>query len=191
MSGSRAAIAAAIAGLTPPSEHHYIFSIQEAAIRAGRRPNMNRTFARTAALLLVATAFLAQAVPAQANGFLKVSGVAGDSKDMNHKGWIDVLSFSWAGRAPANGSGPGSLTIVMRTGKSSSSLRTKAGAGQKVPEVVFEAAGTGTDGKPGTFVYKMTDVAIGSYDTSGSGSNGQESVSFNYRKVSWTYTAQK
>jgi type VI secretion system secreted protein Hcp len=152
---------------------------------------MKRTFLTTAVMILAAAAFLIQSAPAQTKGFLKVSGIAGDSKDANHKGWIDVLGFSWSGRAPASGSGPGSLTVVTRAGKASAGLKTKAGAGQKMPEVVLEVAGTGTDGKPGIFVYKMIDVTVASYDMSGSGSDVQESVTLNFGKVSWTYTAQK
>ncbi len=34
--------------------------------------------------------------------YLKVDGVTGESKDSNHSGWIDVLSFSWAAEQPGN-----------------------------------------------------------------------------------------
>ena len=140
--------------------------------------------------LVALVLFLGQPVLSQSAGFLKISGVDGGSKDGAHKGWIDVMSYSWGGRMPATGSGPGSLTLVTKAGKSSSNLGAKAGSGEKIPEVVLESSGAGTDGKPGTWVYRMTDVTIGSYKPGG-GSIAQESMTLNYVKISWTYTAQK
>ncbi len=34
--------------------------------------------------------------------YLKVDGVTGESKDSNHKNWIDVLSFNWGATQPGN-----------------------------------------------------------------------------------------
>lgn len=152
---------------------------------------MKRTFLGTIVLVLAAMAFLAPSAPAQSKGFLKISGIAGESKDADHRGWIDVLSFAWGARAPANGSGPGSLKVTIRAGKAAPGLKTKSGGGAKIPEVVLEVGGAGTDGKPGIFLYKMTDVTIGAYDPSGSGSDDLETITLNYSEVSVTYTPQK
>lgn len=34
--------------------------------------------------------------------FLKVDGVTGESKDANHKGWTDIISFAWGASQPGN-----------------------------------------------------------------------------------------
>ena len=136
----------------------------------------------------------------QTKGFLKIQGIAGESSDQNHKNWIDVQSITWGGKNPAAGvprsgsqsKGPGSLVIVKRVDKASPLLRSKSGGGQTFPQVVLETSGTGPDGKPGVYIYKLTDATIASLNSSGGGSAGpQESISFNYTKISWTYTAQK
>ncbi|MFM0647724.1 type VI secretion system tube protein Hcp [Paraburkholderia bryophila] len=42
--------------------------------------------------------------------YMRVDGVTGESKDANHKGWIDIQSYSWGAAQPGNmatGSGGG------------------------------------------------------------------------------------
>src|SRR6187549_606669 len=39
--------------------------------------------------------------------FLKIDGIVGDSIDANHKGEIDVLSWSWGVTHAGGGAGPG------------------------------------------------------------------------------------
>ena len=34
--------------------------------------------------------------------FLKVDGVTGESQDSNHKGWTDIISFTWGASQPGN-----------------------------------------------------------------------------------------
>lgn len=34
--------------------------------------------------------------------FLRVDGITGESQDANHKGWTDILSFSWGASQPGN-----------------------------------------------------------------------------------------
>ncbi len=150
--------------------------------------------------ILAAIVLVMQPALGQPKGFLKIQGISGDSSDQNHKDWSDVQSITWGGKNPAAGvprsgsqnKGPGSLVIVKRVDKASPLLRSKSGGGQTFPEVVLETSGTGPDGKPGVFIYKMTDVTIASLNSSGGGSAGsQESVTLKYTKISWTYTAQK
>lgn len=156
---------------------------------------MNRTLS-TVILLLAAVVFVLQPLLSQSGGFVKLQGIQGDSRDKDHLGWIEVLGVTWAGGRPARAvsavvktqsAGPGSVTIVKRVDKASSSLQGKAGGGQKIPEVVLETPGTVPDGKPGLLTYKMSDVVITSYEPGPS----QESVTLGFAKISWTYTAQK
>lgn len=49
--------------------------------------------------------------------FLKVDGVTGESKDANHKNWVDALSFNWAASQPGNmsvGGGGGAGKVQFR-----------------------------------------------------------------------------
>lgn len=150
--------------------------------------------------ILAAIVLVLQPALGQSKGFLRIQGIGGESSDQNHKDWIDVQSIAWGGKNPASGvprsgsqsKGPGSLVIVKRVDKASPLLRSKSGGGQTFSEVVLETPGTGPDGKPGVYIYKLTDVTIASLTSSGGGSAGpQESVTLNYAKISWTYTAQK
>ncbi|MFZ1910209.1 MAG: type VI secretion system tube protein Hcp [Burkholderiales bacterium] len=57
--------------------------------------------------------------------FMLVSGVAGESKDPGHRGWIDLLSVSWQDRAANGGDGrcrPVSVTATMYVEKASPQL---------------------------------------------------------------------
>lgn len=59
------------------------------------------------------------------DAFLKLDGVPGESKDEQHNGWIDILSFSWGVKqTKASGSGGGAgkamisdLTMTKRVDK--------------------------------------------------------------------------
>jgi len=49
--------------------------------------------------------------------FLKVEGINGESKNANHKQWIDVFSFNWGARQPGNmavGGGGGAGKVNFR-----------------------------------------------------------------------------
>jgi type VI secretion system secreted protein Hcp len=159
-----------------------------------------RKTSRSLVLILAAIALVLQPALGQSKGFLKIQGIGGESSDQHHQDWIDVQSIAWGGKNPAAGvprsgsqsKGPGSLVIVKRVDKASPLLRSKSGGGQTFPEVVLEISGTGPDGKPGVYIYKMTDVTIASVKPGGAGSAAfQESVTLNYQKISWTYTPQK
>jgi type VI secretion system secreted protein Hcp len=133
---------------------------------------------------------------ASGNTFLKLDGIKGEATDKQHKGEIEISSFSWGvSNASSIGSATGgagagktsiqSFTIMKVLDKTSPLLLQAAASGKhiKSAELVFarKAGGTQRD-----YLYiKMEDVLISSVQTQGSGKNGlpQESVTFNFQKA--------
>jgi type VI secretion system secreted protein Hcp len=137
---------------------------------------------------------------AAGNTFLKLEGIKGEATDKQHKGEIEISSFSWGvsnsssiGSA-TGGAGAGkttfqSFTITKVLDKTSPLLLQAAAAGKhyKEAELIFsrKAGGTQRD-----FLYiKMESVLISSVHTQGSGKDGvpQESVTFNFQKAEEIY----
>lgn len=49
--------------------------------------------------------------------FLKIEGITGESQDSNHKGWINIDSFTWGASQPGNmsiGGGGGAGKVQYR-----------------------------------------------------------------------------
>ena len=49
--------------------------------------------------------------------FLKIDGITGESQDSNHKGWINIYSFTWGASQPGNmsiGGGGGAGKVQYR-----------------------------------------------------------------------------
>ncbi|MGA7986192.1 MAG: type VI secretion system tube protein Hcp, partial [Burkholderiales bacterium] len=69
---------------------------------------------------------------ARTHEFMLVAGVAGESKDPGHLGWIDLLSVSWQDRAASGGDGrcrPVSVRATMHVNKASPQLAGLAASG--------------------------------------------------------------
>ncbi|EIC84123.1 type VI secretion system tube protein Hcp [Serratia sp. M24T3] len=87
--------------------------------------------------------------------FLQVSGITGESKDSNHTGWSDILSFSWGANQPNNmnvggGGGAGKvyfndLHVNALIDKATPSLMKYCANGEHIPTItlsVCKAGGT-------------------------------------------------
>ncbi|QKJ87094.1 hypothetical protein PMPD1_2148 [Paramixta manurensis] len=63
------------------------------------------------------------------NVFLKIAGVAGESRDAAHEGWIDAVTYTWGSRRDDIGSGPGktSFTNSKISGQRLQILKNRAG----------------------------------------------------------------
>src|SRR5215210_8773554 len=105
--------------------------------------------------------------------FLKIDGVAGESKDSKHKDEIELEAFSWGASqatAPAGGGGAaGKVSMqdfhfVMRTNKASPKLFLACASGQHVKSAVLTARKAGK-GQQEYLVYKFTDLLVWSYQT--------------------------
>lgn len=115
--------------------------------------------------LIVAAGLCALPAVAQADIFMLVTGVAGDSTAKGHEKWIRVSSLDWKVTAQTSytqGSGaavgkplPDALQLVLPTGTWSQHFVRLIGLGKALPSVVFDAVAS--DGRP---LYRVTAEAF-------------------------------
>ncbi|MDH3602850.1 MAG: type VI secretion system tube protein Hcp [Candidatus Tectomicrobia bacterium] len=136
------------------------------------------------------------------DAFMKVFGpdLSGESTDVDHKDWIEVMSYSLGMNQPvstASGTGGRSagrvgfsdFSVMKQVDKSSLDLMLHCCKGthfSKVELQVHEASGE----KHQFLIWTLEDVIISSIQPSGSQGSDKpmESVAFNFGKVKWTYT---
>jgi len=136
--------------------------------------------------------------------FLKVQKIKGESTDKDHKDWIEFESFSWG--ASQMGSGPRStggaasservdlqdITLTKRLDSASADLLYHCCLGDDVGPVEIQCC-RATGAKTCYLNIKLSEgVVVSSYAPSGAGGSGElpdESVSFNFGKVDYEYTA--
>ena len=133
--------------------------------------------------------------------FLKIDGVAGESRDSKHKDEIDLEAFSWGAsqqvaQTGGGGAGAGKVSMqdfhfVMRTNKASPKLFLACASGQHVKSAVLTARKAGKEQQE-YLVYKFTDLLVSSYQTGGSegGDVPVDQVSFNFSKIEVQYKPQ-
>lgn len=131
------------------------------------------------------------------SAFLKIDGVDGESTDINHRNWIDVLSFSQGASKPAvastglsRRSGSAILedfVITKKLDKTSPKLADFVLRGRFIPVVTLELANSGS----GPY-YKvvMSNVIINSFKNGGTCGNQcpvTEEISLSFERITWTY----
>jgi len=129
--------------------------------------------------------------------FVFVDGAPGESLDSTHKGWIDTLSFGWAGVAnamsPSSGGGAGAgksqvgpFCFVKNVDKATPPLLRFASQGQHIKEVLvtFRKAGKA---QLEYLKYKFEDVFVSSVQPGGGGVLPGEEVTLNFAQVSIDY----
>jgi len=133
--------------------------------------------------------------------FLKIDGVAGESKDQKHKDEIELEAFSWgASQQTAHAGGGGGAAgkvsmqdfhFVMRTSKASPKLFLACATGQHLKSAVLTARKAGKDQQE-FLIYKFTDLLMSSYQTGGSegGDVPTDNVSFNFSKIEVQFRPQ-
>jgi type VI secretion system secreted protein Hcp len=130
---------------------------------------------------------------------LKFDGVEGESTHKDHKGEIEVLSWTWgvsnASMSAGGGSGKGKadagdIHFVHRYDKASPILAKKCAQGAHFKEVVLTARKAG-EGQKDFFKVTMKEVFITSVQPSGSsGGDISESVSMSYGSIDFSYKPQ-
>ena len=134
--------------------------------------------------------------------FIKIDGVAGESKDQSHRDWIDVLSFDMSvsrpiGPAAGGGSAGGQaaeasdLALSKYIDKASPQLALACCDGRHIPEVTLELINTRGGNRTPYMVYKLHNVLVSSYSVSGDTSGDPlptEEITLNYESIEWTYT---
>jgi type VI secretion system secreted protein Hcp len=157
----------------------------------------------TLRVLLVVAAVLALAsADAVAGGFLKYEGIDGESKDRQHKGWIDVESWNWgmeqsegmtarsmrgsSGRANFKG-----LVITKKVDSATPGVMRYFAQGNRLREVLFEVS-LGGDG-PATLRMVLTNAQVTSVhiEEAAGGGRATERVSISFSKVKVIHTGPR
>ncbi|MDB6037382.1 MAG: hcp1 [Verrucomicrobiales bacterium] len=146
--------------------------------------------------------------------FLKIEGIDGDATDKLHEKWINLLSFSWGlsqdrGKESGGGSASGKVAIqdfsfVKNVDKASPQLMQAGCEGQHYPSASLAVrsslrgdnsslAANAVAGAPGDFLtLKLTDILVSSIRPGGNSNTDDqpmESVSLNFHKIEFLYTA--
>jgi type VI secretion system secreted protein Hcp len=162
-----------------------------------------------AATLVVNTppATISSIQAAQADYFLKIEGIEGESDARNRQGEIEILSWSWGetspgveqviagvGRAGASQPEFADISVKAYLSKASPKIMEAVATGQHIPVVILTGLRQGQDGSQEEYLkITLTDVLISSYQTGGSQSEPLpiDNFSFNYEKIEYEYTPQK
>src|SRR6187397_340060 len=130
---------------------------------------------------------------------IKFDGVEGESTHKDHKGEIDVLSWSWnvsnntslagggSGKGKAN---PGDFVFTHTYDKASPVLAKQCASGKHFKTVKLTARKAG-EGQKDFLVVSMKEVFITAVSPSG-GHGGEiiENVAFTYKDIEFEYKAQ-
>lgn len=137
------------------------------------------------------------------DAFLEIDGIKGESTDKEYKDQIEVLSYSWgvsqAASGTASSSGGGSvaradfqdLSIVKELDSASTLISKACWSGKHIAKVTLRLCRAGGEKRVKYMEYKLEDVIVSSVSVGGGGGGiPTESVSFNYGKITTTYTKQ-
>jgi type VI secretion system secreted protein Hcp len=137
------------------------------------------------------------------DAFLKIDGIEGETTRRDHKGEIEILSFSWGVSNPATigaggGGGSGKASVssfnVMRvTDKASPLLFQACCTGLHIPKAEARFYKAGGDEAVPYLLYEFEKVFIESVQWSGSSGGDDrptESLTLAFGKVQVTYTPQ-
>ena len=139
------------------------------------------------------------------DNFVLIDGIKGESDDDQYKDWIEVESFSWgvsqAASSVASTAGGASnaranfqdLTITKYLDASSPLLNKACWSGQHIKKVTLELnrSSGGDSLKFKYMVFVLENVIISNISIGGGGDQiPVESITFNYGKITTTYTKQ-
>jgi type VI secretion system secreted protein Hcp len=131
---------------------------------------------------------------AQANYFLKIDGIKGQSEAKSHKDEIEVESFSWSqSNAGEAGGGKGhvsmnDLSITTKDGKASPLLVLSCATGKQIDSALLtcrQATGKQED----YLKIKLSHVFISSFQTGGGGGEDlypTDQVTLNFKKIEFS-----
>jgi type VI secretion system secreted protein Hcp len=131
--------------------------------------------------------------------FMQVPGVAGDSTDANHQGWINVLSWSEGFQNPnalssGTGGNPsmGTFNVMINYSQASPLLLKALATGQHLGTVEVDFVKPAGTSSLTYLKIVLTNVAITTIGDSGSAADNspQESVGIKASQLSATYTPQ-
>src|SRR5262245_25437377 len=155
-------------------------------------------------ILRVAVLATALALPVAATGaavdyFLKIDGIEGESTDKDHKGELQVESWSWgvssattAGGARSGKPCVASFNFTKNMDKASPPLMANAVSGMVIKTAVLTARKAG-EAQQEFLKLTMESVLVSSYQVGGSSSSSSlpmEQLSLNFAKMSVEYKPQ-
>jgi len=142
---------------------------------------------------------------AHSDFFLKLGDIKGESLDDKHKGEIQVTSFSWGASQPASsgsvggGAGVGKVQfsefhITKVLDSSSPKLMLACASGAHFPEALLTCRKAGGSQVEYAKI-KLEGVVVSRHEVEGGHSELKdalplETISFNYSKINFNYTAQ-
>jgi type VI secretion system secreted protein Hcp len=141
-------------------------------------------------------------MPDNFDGFLKIEGITSESKDPEHKGWIDVESFGFgcevsdfaigeAGKLVADDPQVQPFTFTQGMHKGSPTLFLYCVTGRQIPTAEFHVRKAGGESGLIYFRAKFTDCLITNVTTNTDGGPlPMETVTLAYRKVELAYQEQ-
>ncbi len=134
------------------------------------------------------------------DAYLMIEGVPGETTSAGWEEHIEIVSYAHSLNQPtvaavSDAGGQthgrcehGDFSIVKQLDKASPILAEKCSAGESIPSVTLTLCRAGNPAVP-YMVYKLEKVVVASIAPAGAGDEvPAESVSFNYVKISWTYT---
>jgi type VI secretion system secreted protein Hcp len=130
----------------------------------------------------------------QAEAFVKIDGIAGESTDRAHLGQVDVKAFGFGGKNTAAAGGVGKVafhdvTFSKLYDASSRKLLLKLATGQHIPSVTFSFRRPGAKGAD-FLTYTLSDVVVTSYEQGGAKERPLlEQVDLNFSRVQVAYTS--
>lgn len=122
--------------------------------------------------------------------FVLITNIEGESRDVNHPGWMDVTSIQWGAEGPPPDvkARPqlGPLVITKFSDSTSVGLALSAANGHIFPELKLEATKPFGDARKVTYRIRLTDVRVVSYKRSEAANNiPTETVEFAYSTITW------
>jgi len=132
--------------------------------------------------------------------FIKFDGVDGEAQDKDHKGWSDILSFSW-GLHKAGGGATGQtrrrgvatvedVVCTKEYDKSSPKLAEAICLGKIFPKVEIHDTATYGENRATFLKYELKNVMVSSHNVSAAGGGDAvptETMSLNFEEVKQTY----
>lgn len=134
--------------------------------------------------------------------FIKINGIAGESKDAAHIGQIDVLAWSWGMSQSGSfhtggGGGAGKvnvadLSLTKYIDKASANLLLFCSNGDHIPDATLYVRKAGKDPLE-YLIIEMKKVMVTAVSTGGSGGEDKltENISLNFAHVKVDYQQQK
>jgi type VI secretion system secreted protein Hcp len=141
-------------------------------------------------LILAAIGWGAQPAIVLADAFLKIEGIAGESIDEFHTGWIDVQTVGGGIARPTDLTAAhwDALRVIKPIDKSSPLLFRACASGELIPRAILEWV-RGQPERRRYYRIVLENVLISSVQTSATaGDTPTETVDLVFGKMTWTYT---